>query len=64
MPYLVKLGESQWLRRGRAVTRIRNATIYAHPSAAAQAMKKFPGATMVPLADVREDWLQDQRVAP
>lgn len=57
MPYLVKLPDGKWLRRGKAVSRIDNATIYPHPSAAALGIKRNPGAELIPLADVRDQWM-------
>jgi hypothetical protein len=34
-------GSTYWLRRGRLVHRLDNATLYAHPSAARLAMARF-----------------------
>lgn len=57
MPYLVKLADGAWLSRGKPVTRIDNATIYPHPSAATDALKNHPDATLVPFAEVKAEWL-------
>lgn len=57
MPYVVKLTDGQWVRRGKPVVRLSNASIYPHPSAAKIVLAKFPGAQLIPFSDVREQWL-------
>lgn len=56
MSYLVKLPDGTWIRRGKAVKRIDNATIFPHPSAAKVALAKNAGATLVPFAEVKDAW--------
>ncbi len=57
MPYLVKLPDGKWLRRGRAVSRIDNATIFPHPSAAKLGLQRNPGAELIPFAAIRDQWM-------
>lgn len=56
MSYLVKLANGNWIYRGKPVARIDHATIYAHPSAARNVLLKNPGAVLVPLSTVRDEW--------
>lgn len=57
MSYLIKLADGNWLRRGKPVARVDNATLFPHPSAAKVALKDNQGATLVPFEEVQDVWL-------
>lgn len=56
MPYLVKLADGTWIRRGKPVKRIDNATIFPNPSAAKVALARNQGAKLIPFAEVKDAW--------
>lgn len=56
MSYLVKLVDGTWIRRGKPVKRIDNATIVPHPSAAKAALTSNEGAKLIPFAEVKDAW--------
>lgn len=64
MSYLIKLPDGQWLQRGKAVSRLSNASLYPHPSNAKPMLAKFPGAKLVPFEEVRDEWKQCRNAMP
>lgn len=63
--YLVKLPNDQWMKRGKATSRLHLATIYNHPSAAKRALDSHPcaGAEIVPFSAVTDQWHADRAAA-
>lgn len=57
MPYLVKLANGGWYRRGKEVKRMENATVFPHPSAAEKALDGNKGSVLIPMSEIKKYWI-------